>query len=1328
MKKNLFYLTILLICFGFIIYASRGPNISNALKKRILPELEAATGNKFIAQNIVINLFPFAVEMKGVKSFDANGNKILTAERIKSHIGLLSFLRKELRINRIVIKNAEYSSDITYIRTIVENVRNYIRSETSIPLTIVIKAVDIKDGSLKLSGKEFSLDIGGLSGEAIFARENRFRVIARDLGYRFGNKVEFHSMVETVFSLKDMKMDIQSIKIFASDSQITSTGFFGFDRLNGELRTEISLIVETVKRMFGLKNKGDGNVSARGVIKFEDINSIVAKTFIDIKINGGMYLETLMELIGVKEKLSGYMQVDGKLNGYLNNLIGNADASLKAGNILGIEIDKADCEVKYKDGRMMFNKGKASLYGGSGLAEVMITLPSVDSYSLMVKVKDVSSDGIFSLIGWHPKIPDGKVSGEIGSYGPAFRPYGHFQYQGKAIQGNILGRITNVSGKFSSTGETLNFDNLTAFSAGASALGGGSINLDRKTLSFSGEGRADNVMHLASPYFKALSGKTKADWSVSGTFDDPVIDINASIIDSSLNFRDSNITGFKKSYQFDSIRLETSYSKNKLLIKSLSMRSSSKESLDSRGSIAFKKPSALFDFRNPEYNISLSASGINISDLIEMAGAEYPITGTVNTKMEISGPAAEAQAACSFRSDNLIVAGKYRFSDVEGSGLFDGKEFRIDRVSIRKGQSKATAQGMVSTDRRFKLAASGNLEITDLVEGSIKERLNNNMLQEISLRSVKVEGSGTFDNPMIEINGHIAGGVYRGQAIGKGYVSGLLKGRDITFNGKLLDDKLAVKGRARLDQNLAWSFDADLQPARYDLFISGLLKNIPEDLLLSLSGKVSASGDRDHTDAVIRVNKAHLYLYGNAFANNQEIVARLKNKNLTIEKFNMKNDNSDFSVSGNVSIGQGYAVLLEGVSSLGPLKTLSKEIDVLRGSTSFVFFVSGDWDNPKVNGGMDVSGATLGFKSAPYRFSSLNAYLYVDDNKINIERTTAKLSGGDVSIRGNATIQNFLLKKFFIEAGLKRITASLSKDFWANFDGNIYFHGSQDSANLRGDISIKRAKYSERIDWKSWLNKVKDKDASKSELSKLDRINLNLRILGKNIQIDNNAARTAIETDLLLKGTIGQPVLLGKAETREGLVFFRNNQFRILKARIDFSNPSGVRPYFDIVSETRVSNYKIRMSLDGYAEQFNLALSSDPHLEETDIFSLLTVGHIGKNVKGLEGGIGAAEATSFMTGKLQDVIEERLKTITGIDRVHINPYVSRTTGTLTPRVTVAKRLFGDKLYATYTAAIGSVDEQIWKLEYILGENASLLGVRDERGGIGGDIKFRFEFK
>src|SRR5208337_5532354 len=165
--------------------------------------------------------------------------------------------------------------------------------------------------------------------------------------------------------------------------------------------------------------------------------------------------------------------------------------------------------------------------------------------------------------------------------------------------------------------------------------------------------------------------------------------------------------------------------------------------------------------------------------------------------------------------------------------------------------------------------------------------------------------------------------------------------------------------------------------------------------------------------------------------------------------------------------------------------------------------------------------------------------------------------------------------------------------------------------------------------------------------SRLDNTNLNVRVSGNNLAIDNNVAKASAKIDIILRGTVGQPAVLGTLEAKEGLVYFRNNEFKILRAAVDFSNPDQIIPYFAIVAATKTKNYNITLSLDGYINQFTLSLSSDPFLAETDIFSLLTVGQINKNLRGLEGGIGAGEATSFLTGKMQDVVEERFRTITG---------------------------------------------------------------------------------
>jgi autotransporter translocation and assembly factor TamB len=179
---------------------------------------------------------------------------------------------------------------------------------------------------------------------------------------------------------------------------------------------------------------------------------------------------------------------------------------------------------------------------------------------------------------------------------------------------------------------------------------------------------------------------------------------------------------------------------------------------------------------------------------------------------------------------------------------------------------------------------------------------------------------------------------------------------------------------------------------------------------------------------------------------------------------------------------------------------------------------------------------------------------------------------------------------------------------------------------------------------------------------------------------------------------------------------------------VDFVDPNRIKPVINLIAETTIQGYLITLNLEGQMDRFNLAMSSQPHLEDRDIFSLLTSGQIGKQSKGLEAGIGAGEATSFLTGKIQDVVEERLRALTGVDKFAVEPSVSSTTGTVGPRVTVSKRLIGERLFVTYATLFAGTEEQVIKIEYVLNKNISLVGMRDEKASVGGDVRFRFEFK
>lgn len=1331
-KKYLFII-VLIIVVGIFSYISRSTNISNELKKIILPELELALGKKVTIQKISINVVPVFLEINNLAVYDDEGNKFFTIKKAKGYIDILGILKKEIIIKRLVIKDPFLNIDKKEANLIIKNLKDYFSQETKIPFKLKIKSINTADGDIEIKEPDFKIHATGLNSDILLTDTLKVRISSKMIFTK--NDRDYPFLLETNFLLKEDIADIKYINLFYDGSKTKLEGKLGIERLDGELKTEISLLVNSFKNIFKLKNKGDGKIFASGKIKTEGLSEGLSKFFIDLKLKGDLYLETLMEFLNVKEDLSGYLSFNGKVNGFLNDLNGNAKANLRKGILFGVEVDDLNCDVFYNKRQMTFLNGVSRLYNGIGYAEAVINLPVVNFYSIKINVKNVDSKGLFKLIKWDPGIPKGKVSGWVVSSGSRFNPLGEFIYKNTSPGKNIVERIKDIEGTFSLKENNIDFSKITIKTDKSNLYSQGSIDLSKKEINFTGNVISSDIKELTYPYFLALSGPVNLDFQITGMSEDPIINIryssdNLKLAASELNF--SDLFNSKVLY-INQAEGDLSYKRNLLIIKKGLLISDKSEHIVS-GKIHFPQSTHLFDLRNPEFDITTFSKNLNIELVTKNIKKIPSLRGFLDSKFIFRGKPEDLKISGNFLVQKADVSfskvGHLKIDKIDGNMEFQKNKFIFDSLNILKEDSKINAKGFISLNEEFSfLANSDRIKVIDFLPDKLISNPNQSeILGNIFLKEILFKGEGFFDNPKIEIQSEINGGEYKGVKLGKGELKGVIANKKISVNLSLLDNKLAMKGRASLTEMFPWSAEISMYPARYDFLITRFLKDIPEDLLLNLSGKITASGDKDNINAFINLNKVHLYLYELGFSNSTDVLATLNNRRLSINSLSMKSDNAEFSIKGFLDLNEKYDIVVSGSSSLTPIKAISKNIDIIKGNSSFVFLITGDWVKPKISGGIDINNGVLGFKNITYRIIGISAYIYVADNKIVIENAKGKVSGGDISVVGLAYLDGLSVRNFFLESKVNNISASLSKDFWAIISGNLYYRGTKDSQSLLGDVQLKKAKYSERVEWKSWLLKAKQKERQRGELSKIEQTNLNLRLYGSDLIIDNNLAKLSVKMDVVVRGTIGQPIVLGKADFDEGIVFFRNNEFKIIKGKIDFSNPAETVPYFDIAATTNVKNYDIRLNLDGYIEQFNLSLSSNPPLDETDILSLLTVGQIGKQLKGFEGGIGTSEATAFLTGRMQDVFEERLKTITGFDRIQIDPYVSHSTGTIMPRLTVSKRLLGDKLYVTYSTPMGSTEEQILKLEYNLEKNMSIVGFRDEKGGIGGDIRFKFQFK
>ncbi|MBI5188988.1 MAG: translocation/assembly module TamB domain-containing protein [Nitrospirae bacterium] len=1281
--RRVLYLLFFAIVIGLIIFISRGPHISNALKRIILPELEAAFGQSVIAQKIYINIFPLFIEAKGLKVFDENGNRIVFANRVKGYIELSGLLSRHLSFRRLVIKEPEISMNREQLDDVVRNIKAYLEKERRPTFKVRIKVLDVINGAASLRDNDLKGMIGirELVGELILGEDTRLKTSIKKFDIRKEGWPELTGDVNASLVFKKDEVEIKSLDIGSYGSEFKYVGFYSEGK--GTLKTEIALLVDSVKRIFNLKQSGEGRISARGDVKFQISNfkfQNLKDIFVDLKLKGNFYLQTLMELLKVKDRVEGLVDFQGEMKGRLSDISGKAKARLQKGNLFDVEIDSLTCDVTYHDGVMRFKNGNGELYSGKAHAEASLKLPEADFFTLSVDFNSIDSRAALKLIGWEPEIPPGKVDGGLVTSGRKFNPDGWFDYEVGGGQGwredNVLSRIRNIKGTYSMRGYILSFSSIQLNTPLSSLNVEGTVDITKKTLNLKGRLDTNDVSDLTLPYYRGVKGRGDFSGEITGTFNNPEISVRANIWDA-----------FIEGYRTDSIASHFSYNKNLLNIRELVLKSPDEEHRI-QGKIFFPEAKELFELSKPVYQINASITNAEPGKVIQVFYKDFSAAGRLSADLKIRGK---------------------------------GKELSFEDVILRKGKSTLRVEGKIISGERFSYKASS--------ERILLKDIGLDRMPEDAVLNVQSEGHGTFKNPTITLSATVVGGTFKGRSIGSGIINAAIKNRDILLDAALFNERIKLKGNGYLDDKLPWTAELDIQPGRYDFILSSILKDIPEDLLLNLKGRVELKGDRRHITASANINQVTLALFGYSFSNDSDIKVQINNRELSFQAFTIRSGSTSFRLRGGIEIGKEYDILLEGSSSLSPLKGLSKRIEHLKGDADFVFSITGKWEKPRINGGLSVSNASFGLKDYYPRISSINGYLYIDEDRIIVQRLSGKLGGGEIELAGLVYLKAFGIKRFYLEAHLDNITISISKDFNINFRGDLLYKGTPTAQSITGDIKINRSKYKEKVEWKSWLLKAKAKEKPKAEVSELERAELNIKISGSdNIYIDNNIARAPVRVDIVLRGTISRPVLFGRLELREGSVYFRNNEFRIIHASADFADPNRINPVMEIIAGTVVKGYSIKLNLEGQMEHFNLSLSSDPPLEEMDILALLTVGQIGKQLKGLEGGIGAGEATSFLTGKIQDVLEERLRTVTGLDRLQVDPYVSKTTGTVGPRVTVSKKLISDRLFVTYTSPLGSTEEQILKMEYLLDKNISLIGIRDEKGSVGGDIKFRFGFK
>lgn len=604
--------------------------------------------------------------------------------------------------------------------------------------------------------------------------------------------------------------------------------------------------------------------------------------------------------------------------------------------------------------------------------------------------------------------------------------------------------------------------------------------------------------------------------------------------------------------------------------------------------------------------------------------------------------------------------------------------------------------------------------------------------------SGELDGDGRFENPNLRATLAFQSAVYRGLAIGFGSATAKLADRSLDFE-LTLSNGLSAEGMVQLRGD----FPIELLVTMNDFDGSPLARLVSEaasdKVGLRLSGVYTLRGPIRDPNALrqrLLLNDLSLDLAGYEITNQGDIDLAIDGRRVQFDLLRLKGTGTTIAVTGEMDINNELALYINGEADLDLFRLFTREFTYGRGTAYLALNVFDSWSHPKIRGGLTIQDGLLRSESIGQSIHVKTMNLAFNEKHVLLEALEGELGGGQALITGRLDLDGLQITHYGLNFELTGSRITTAKGLSGVVDASLFFQGSQAATSLQGEVLLRRFRYDQRIEWKSWILEFLDRERRTSEpIPVIGDTTLNLQIFGKqNILIDNNLAKIPLAVDLAVRGTINQPVILGRIEAVGGTFTFRRNDFKISSASVDFIDPEKTRPILDISAKTRVRQlssgreFEIDMMLSGTVEQFDLDFTSNPVLgDRTEILALLTTGRTASELAQASGQAGTTEGVGILTGPVAEVLEERVQELTGIDRFQVDPAYSSSRSSGVPQIKASKRLFEDRVIVTYATTFDPTQPDIVEIEYVIGPNVSLVGRQDERG-VGSDLKFRFEFR
>ena len=735
----------------------------------------------------------------------------------------------------------------------------------------------------------------------------------------------------------------------------------------------------------------------------------------------------------------------------------------------------------------------------------------------------------------------------------------------------------------------------------------------------------------------------------------------------------------------------------------------------------------------PKFDVVASAHDYPVKRVLEYLDFQYPIDGLVSGSFPISGTADALTGGGAVSLKSATVWGQ-KVASLTGTILFTPGRVALEDVRGSVGSGAVGGSGWIGiSDKTFEVKAAGDgirIEEVDLAALDPK--------QAVGKLSFQLTGHGKLERPSLTISATLADARFFGHAVPDPDEPRL----EAELREGTLDGSVAAPGRWTLTaKGDLFATAPGLEFALDAPDLHGLLALTPLDLPPAIRGTLAASGKVSFGDgksvapgARVTVSRLRLDLPDrpSVLALASPAAVTYEGGKIAVAPCDLTSEHASLRLSGSYDTAArgSIDVGLKGELDARALDLLFADFG-LSGRLTVDIAAKGPLSSPVVTGGLRLEDGRYRTPGLSLIADQMTGSVLLSGSRADIEGVRAKIGGGDLYVSGSVALQGLAPGDLRLTIQGRRVSFRYPQDLRLTADADLTLLSGSAGNQVRGEVVLLHGVYSK--DFEITLASLLERRPAALGAREpwRDRTALDVRIVSSSgLEVQNNVARLSASVDLVARGTLAEPSLVGQVTLVEGgRITFRGVRYEIEAGTVLFAGGKDFAPIVDVRARAPLSGYDIVVSVAGTWPRLQTSFTSDPPLADDVVLAMLlsgsTTGSVtapgsvanpstgGTTIASAAGGIAADVLTSPLSKGTQKLFK--------LDRFEIEPVFSG--NQVDVRSTVGKQIT-PSLLVTYSQSLDTAKQPIINVEWRLTDTITARALRDENGIIVIDIRRR----